>query len=333
VTDASSSDVSVGDSSAPIDAGPAISPALGSGTWTDLAPVPGGPRYDGSGAVVNGWLFVVGGQLIIGGRIIVGGQGDILGRDVEAYNPKTNTWQTHSMFPVALSHANVAGVGDKLYVLGGRGTAASYVYDPFAPVADRMWRPIAPIPGQRESAAVGVIGGKIYLAGGAVTNSDPPRGDLFVYDPATDTWDVTQPPMPIGRTHFASAVVNDVLYVTAGRVYFERHAEAAGWLNSTYAYDPKLRQWSQKKNAPTARSGCVGASIKGLFIVAGGLGGAPGGPALFPQVEAYNPDTDEWTTLAPMKHPRDGQAQVGIDDKLYTAGGTGTDITDMFTLP
>jgi N-acetylneuraminic acid mutarotase len=280
--------------------------------------------------VVNGWLFVVGGQLIVGGQVVVGGQGDVIGQDVEAYNPQTNTWQKHAMFPVPLSHANVAGVGDRLYVMGGRNTAASFVYNPFAPVADRKWTPIAQIPGQRESASVGVIGGKIYLAGGAITNVDPPRGDLFVYDPATDSWDTTQPPLPVGRTHSASAVVNDVLYIAGGRKYFERHTEPAGWLNSTFAYDPKSRQWSQKRNAPTTRSGCVGASIKGLFIVAGGLGATPG---QFPEVEAYNPDTDEWTTLAPMKHPRDGQAQVGIDDKLYAAGGTGTDITDMFTLP
>jgi len=73
-------------------------------------------------------------------------------------------------------------------------------------------------------------------------------------------------------------------------------------------------------------------ALKGLLIVAGGEG-APTGGGTFPQVEAYNPDTDEWTTLAPMKHPRNGQAQVGIDDKLYTAGGTGTDITDVFSLP
>ncbi|HVR62939.1 MAG TPA: hypothetical protein VMU50_13630 [Polyangia bacterium] len=331
--DTSGGDVSVTDGPAPVDAGPALSPNPGSGTWADLAPIPGGPRYDGSGAVVNGWLFVVGGQLIVNGQIIVGGAGATLGRDVEGYDPKTNTWQTHVMFPVALSHANVAGVGDKLYVMGGRGTAACYVYNPFAPAAERMWKPIAQIPAQRESAAVGVIRGKIYLAAGAITGSDPARGDLFVYDPATDQWDVTQPPLPIGRTHAASAVVNDILYVTAGRTYYERHTEVAGWLNTTFAYDPQLRQWSQKKNAPTTRNGCVGASIKGLFIVAGGLGGAPGGPAFFPQVEAYNPDTDEWTTLAPMKHPRDGQGQAGIDDKLYAAAGSGTDITDMFTLP
>jgi kelch-like protein 8 len=104
-------------------------------------------------------------------------------------------------------------------------------------------------------------------------------------------------------------------------------------MNTTFAYDPVLRQWSAKKNAPTTRAGCVGASIKGLFIVAGGLGGAPGTPATFSQVEAYNPDTDEWTTLIPMKHPRDGQGQVGIDDKLYLAAGTGTVITDVLTLP
>src|SRR5262249_883082 len=44
------------------DAAATISPAPGSGTWTDLARMPGGGRSDGSGAVVNGLLLVVGGQ-------------------------------------------------------------------------------------------------------------------------------------------------------------------------------------------------------------------------------------------------------------------------------
>jgi len=312
-------DVMASDGGMVVDAGHTISPASGTGTWTDLARMPGGGRGDGSGAVVGGLLLVVGGQ-------------GAIGQDVEAYDPKTNTWETQVKMPVALNHANVAGVGDKLYVMGGRDSTASYVYNPLAPMADRKWTTIATIPGQRESSSVGVISGKIYLAGGAVSHTDPPRGELFVYDPATDQWDITQPALPVGRTHAASAVINDVLYIAAGRIYAERLTEPAGWIASTYAYDPKTKQWTKKKDAPTARSGCVGAAIKGLLIVAGGEG-APTGGGTFPQVEAYNPDTDEWTTLTPMKHPRNGQAQVGIDDKLYTAGGTGTDITDVFTLP
>jgi influenza virus NS1A-binding protein len=71
--------------------------------------------------------------------------------------------------------------------------------------------------------------------------------------------------------------------------------------------------------------------INGLIVVAGGEG-APGG-GVFPQVEAYNPHTDQWTKLAPMKHPRNGQAQGGIDGKLYVAGGTNTNVTDVLTLP
>jgi len=306
------------EASSSVEGGATVSPPAGSGTWMDLAPMPGGPRSDGSGAVLNGLLFVVGGQ----------GQN---GNDVEAYDPKTNTWATHVKFPALVNHANVAGVGDKLYVFGGRDSTASYAYNPFAPVADRKWTPIKIIPGQRESAAVGAIGGKIYLVGGAVSHTDPPRADLFVYDPATDSWDTSQPPEPIGRTHQAAAVVDGLLYVIAGRKFAERFTEPAGWLSSAYAYDPVAKTWSQKSDIPTPRSGCVGGVINGLIIVAGGEG-APGG-GVFPQVEAYNPRTDQWTKLAPMNHPRNGQAQGGIDGKLYVAGGTNTNVTDVLTLP
>jgi N-acetylneuraminic acid mutarotase len=311
-------DATVAEGGSSVDAGRTVSPATGSGMWLDLARIPGA-RSDGSGAVVNGLLLVVGGQ-------------GAIGQDVEAYNPQTNTWETQVKLPFSVNHANVAGVGDKLYVMGGRDSDATYMYNPLAPMAARKWTPIATIPAQRESASVGVIGNKIYLAGGAVSHVDPPRAELFVYDPATDTWDTSGPPMPAGRTHTATAVINDILYIAAGRIYAERFTDPTGWVSTTYAYDPRAKQWTQKNNAPTARSGCVGAALKGLLIVAGGEG-APTGNGTFPQVEAYNPDTDQWTTLAPMKHPRNGQAEGSIADKMYTAGGTNTDITDVFTLP
>ena len=63
-----------------------------------------------------------------------------------------------------------------------------------------------------------------------------------------------------------------------------------------------------------------------MFIV----GGAEPGPTAV--LEAYNPQTDAWVKLKDMPTPRNGQAQVNIDGKLYFAAGTRPQ-TDVLSLP
>ncbi|MFZ3059926.1 MAG: kelch repeat-containing protein [Candidatus Methanoperedens sp.] len=76
--------------------------------------------------------------------------------------------------------------------------------------------------------------------------------------------------------------------------------------------------WATKSAMPTARSDLHAASTGGLLYVAGGNIGPSGATNT---VEAYNPVTDTWATLAPIPHPV-YQGTIGvIDGKLYVVGG------------
>ncbi|MCZ7383035.1 MAG: hypothetical protein O8C64_15870 [Candidatus Methanoperedens sp.] len=76
--------------------------------------------------------------------------------------------------------------------------------------------------------------------------------------------------------------------------------------------------WTTKSAMPTARSDLFAASTGGLLYVIGGTGGSSGATGA---VEAYNPVTDAWVTLAPIPHPV-YQGTIGvIDGKLYVVGG------------
>jgi N-acetylneuraminic acid mutarotase len=59
------------------------------------------------------------------------------------------------------------------------------------------------------------------------------------------------------------------------------------------------------------------AVIDGRILVAGGSGGGMVGNEL----EAYDPATDDWSTLAPMGCARNHTAGGLIGGKLYVAGG------------
>jgi N-acetylneuraminic acid mutarotase len=76
--------------------------------------------------------------------------------------------------------------------------------------------------------------------------------------------------------------------------------------------------WATKSAMPTARSDLHAVSTGGLLYVVGGNVGPSGATNT---VEAYNPVTDAWATLAPIPHPV-YQGTIGvIDGKLYVVGG------------
>ena len=58
---------------------------------------------------------------------------------VEAYYPRTDTWRAVAPMPVGLNHAVAAGVGGKLYVIGGHEAPTSVsVQLPRSPEAERL---------------------------------------------------------------------------------------------------------------------------------------------------------------------------------------------------
>jgi len=55
--------------------------------------------------------------------------------------------------------------------------------------------------------------------------------------------------------------------------------------------------------------------------VVGGEGNRGSNTGVFPQTERYDPATDTWTTLAPMRPARHGMGAAGFEGRLYVPGG------------
>lgn len=84
---------------------------------------------------------------------------------VQVYNPTTNAWTLAQALPMAVNHNAAAIVGGKLYSFGA-GAGQTFVYDP----NNNSW--VARASSHYVhcgTAAVGVINGKIYVAGGEGT--------------------------------------------------------------------------------------------------------------------------------------------------------------------
>jgi N-acetylneuraminic acid mutarotase len=285
---------------------------LNGGTWITLESAPVATQEIGV-AELNGEIYVLGG--ILGNRTI--------GRTVQIYNPDSDTWRRGANMPSALHHMGVASANGKLYVVGGyqgnfNPVNTMFEYDPAAD----QWSAKAPLPNVRGGLSAVEIEGLIYAVGGARGRS---VADLTVYDPTTDEW-TTLASMDTSRDHLTAAAIDSKLYAIGGR------NQGNFTLATLEVYDPATNQWSTLAPMPTGRSGIAGAALNGCLYVMGGEGNRLDVDGIFPQVERYDPSTNEWTAITPMKNPRHGIGAVAIGNRIHVpAGGPveGFGVTDL----
>ena len=256
------------------------------------------------------------------------------------YDPATDQWTKKKNMPLALHHPAWAELNGKIYVFGGfvkpeKGPTAwqpidnTWEYDPRADT----WKALAPVPSKRGAAAAAVVGGKIYVIGGASmhpgskeTAVHPARPHRSVdtnevYDPATNTWETRQT-MPTARNHPFIGVVNNKIYVIGGRVgaAFITRASNTGIVEE---YDPATDQWGAlKASMLNPRSAGVSGTYKGKIYTAGGEERSAGPwQRTFRAVEAYDPATNRWSILPDMTFPRHGLAGDILNGKFHMVSG------------
>lgn len=271
----------------------ATAPQTG-GVWKTFADM-NSERQEVASAVLNGKIYVLGGLEMDAQDSNV----PRATRYVEAYNPATDTWAYVQDLPSANHHNAAAVAGGKLYAFGGVGKA-TFVYDP----VNNSWTRVADTKfSHANTAAVGVINDKIYVAGG---ESDADKAE--VYDPASDTWTPIAS-MKVMRHHCAGGVINGKFYVVAGRL-------TPASPTALEVYDPQTNNWTTLASMPTPRSGVAAAVVNGELYVFGGEGGG-----LHPEVEVYNPESNSWRRAPDMPIPRHGIWSAVIGNRIHLAGG------------
>ena len=192
---------------------PTCSPGGSPGPWTQAAPVAidhygGFMDSDGTFAYEGGgYSFSVADNINTFGK----------------FDPVANTWTPLAPVP-DLNNAEASGVYapnvNKLFVFGGEEVTLATVvnttriYD----IATNTWSTGAPMPDVRAYMASGYFNGKIYLVGGYTTgNVDPSFGQVWEYDPVTNTFNTSRTSMPATLGGPGFGVINGHLYVAGGR--------------------------------------------------------------------------------------------------------------------
>ncbi len=177
--------------------------------WTAMASLPDTGRGTGGYFVVDGKVYVVGGQITpAGGKTA----------KVWEFNPATDTWTAKASFPGGpVTYPFAFSNGSKGYISsgtqGGAVTKATYEYDPVA----NTWTAKANFPGSKTSGGVAfTINGKSFcglgnIGAGAATDT------FYAYDPVTNTWSEPLTSFTGGaRTYGVATVIGSRAYVGCG---------------------------------------------------------------------------------------------------------------------
>jgi N-acetylneuraminic acid mutarotase len=194
--------------------------------WKELAPMPT-KRGAAAAGVANGKIYVTGGVNSLPGvteNAIHPARPHNVVPTVEAYDPATNSWKAVRPLLLARNHHVAVGVGDKLYVVGGRvggafiSSASNNVdlvemYDP----ASDLWTPRARMPTARSAIGAGPYNNHILVAGGEGQDQRLLAAFKAVeaYDTSLNRWQVL-PSMPHPRHGLAAGIIGNRFFTVSG---------------------------------------------------------------------------------------------------------------------
>ncbi len=179
----------------------------------------------------------------IGNKIYVFGGYDRNGfylDDLQIYDTTVNTWTLGARLTIIpLWQYQAVALDGQLYIIGGNGGWATatthnrvFRYNP----TGNSWSEAAPLNQARYYASAGVIGGKIYIAGGSYLSA---LSSMEIYDTAANTWTLGVD-LPAAWASAADAVLYDRYLVMAGG-----GGTTATASNYVWVYDTVSRIWFQ----------------------------------------------------------------------------------------
>ncbi len=240
-----------------------------------------------------------------------------------------NTWQyvnsSNGSTPQGRHECSYVEVNGNLYLIGGRGTPNISIYNP----ATNAWTSGPKFPNNKEIHHFqGVkFNNKIYVIG-AFTGGFPtetPVPEIYVFDPATNTWSTLAVQIPVGRRRgsVGVAVYNNKIYLVGGIT----NGHTNGWVNWMDEFDPVNLSFKTMPNAPHQRDH-FHAVVFGdkLYVTGGRKSSYPTSTIGFtdPTVDVFDFTTQLWVTLPSSSNiptPRAGTATVLLNNEIVLASG------------
>ncbi|XP_076880497.1 kelch-like protein 26 [Brachyhypopomus gauderio] len=215
------------------------------------------------------------------------------------------------------SHACVAALDNFVYVVGGQhlqyrsgegAVDSGFRYDAHL----NRWLRIQPMQESRIQFQLNVLQHRLYATGGR--NRSGSLSSVECYCPKTNEWTYVDPLKRRIWGH-AGATCGEKLYISGG------YGVSVEDKKTLHCYDPSTDQWDFRcpMTEPRVLHAMVG--VGGRVYALGGRMDHVDRCFDVLAVEYYVPETDQWTTVSPM---RAGQSEAGccvLDRKIYVVGG------------
>lgn len=291
-------------------------PSFSTIDWSTVAPSPL-PRVEAQGAVVDGKLYVLGGEIKNSSQLL---------NTVDVYDPVNNTWMGITNMPEAITHAGTTVDGKDIYLAGGYvgkptggrffATTNVWKYN----IDTQTWTALPPLPQARGGGALELLERELHFFGGSdIKRMD--KGDHWILslDDLIKGW-TPAAPLPNPRNHLGDAVFGGRLYAIGGQHSQNRYSVTQ---SSVHMWDLTTNTWTAVAKLPRARSHISGTTfvMDGQIIVAGGE--VKHGVGIS-DVTAYDPLSNSWKELTPLPATRRAGVVGSIENQIFYTTGAST---------
>jgi len=180
---------------------------------------------------------------------------------------------------------------------------------------DGTWLERQNMPEPRSGHAAASVDGIIYISGGRGGGGmHNVSAQVWAYDPQTDHWMTNLPALPAPREDHVMIALGDTLWVFGGRQHEGVNATVNYWVIGE-------TDWQTATPMPEPRYG-MGGFVRGgqVYLMGGKIS-----PAMWSsptdQVDIFDPQTQTWTTAAPLNQARFDFAVASSGDSASCLGG------------
>jgi len=284
------------------------------GDWQAAAPTNETREYPGLALLPDGNVLAVTGHPLAGKSLA----------SAEIYDVRKNIWTPTGSLNVArngVEPSGLASLPNGLFLIAGGGTANRSVHE--AELYDYKtgtWTSTGSMQFPRcVHSATQLASGNVLVAGGIdwVTEEVQPSAEM--YDFKTGKWTAAGSMASPRFAHRAVALSDGRVLVSGGNSAYPDESALA----SVEIYDPRTGKWRETAPMATARKNHAAVTLQdGRVLVGGGSSGPFNANRQLDSAEVFNPQTEKWTAVAPLREARWGPTTTLLrsGDVLVTGG-------------
>jgi len=283
--------------------------------WRQAAPMNETRQYPGLAYLPGGRILAVTGHPLNGKSLS--------GADI--YDPASDTWTPTGALNLPRNGVQPGGLinlsnGQILIAGGGTGSRSIHEAELYDPDSE-TWSFTGPMALQRcVHTSTLLQDGRVLVTGGIDWTTNEIHASAELYDPETGTWRSTGA-MKTARWNHRAVRLDDGRVLIVGGATEESGDEAV--LASAEIFDPRTESW--KEIAPMhhgRRAPGMALLHDGRAIVIGGKSAVGPRRRDRAEVEVFDPATETWTDVAPLRESRWGPSAIVLrDGQVLVTGG------------